>query len=497
MTECPYAQLERVFERLSYLSGATGVLHWDRAVTMPPRGNEARAGQLATLAGLAHEMLTAPRVGELLGSAEEQAGNLDDWQRANLRLMRHEYLHATAVPGDLIEASARAAARAEARWREARPASDLEGLLPLWREVVGLAREAATAKAERLDLEPYDALLDTYDPGLRTQQVDRIFAALEGELSDLLPAIMDRQRSEGAPPPLPAPSAVQEKLGRELMERAGFDFRGGRLDVSTHPFTGGVPDDVRVTTRWDESDALTGLMAVLHETGHALYASGLPPSWRHQPVGSDAGMTAHESQSLIIEMQAARSRDFAQWLAGRMVDVFDLPADVWTGEALHRRMIRVEPGFIRVDADEVTYPLHIVLRYRLERRIIDGTLDLSDLDEAWNHGMRDLLGVDVPDARRGCLQDIHWIEGAFGYFPTYTLGALAAAQIFRAARQSEPEIEPALARGEFAPLVEWLRRHVHSRGALLQTSELLREATGEALGTDAFTAHIRQRYLNE
>jgi carboxypeptidase Taq len=280
------------------------------------------------------------------------------------------------------------------------------------------------------------------------------------------------------------------------MQVLGFDFSHGRLDISLHPFCSGVPEDVRITTRYDEEDFTTGLMAVLHETGHALYDRGLPAQWRHQPVGDAHSMALHESQSLIIEMQACRSRQFIDYVAPLMREAFGGSGPSWEADNIHRLYTRVEPGLIRVDADEVTYPEHIILRYRLERALIGGDLDLADLPTAWNEGMQNMLGITPPSDREGCLQDIHWPDGAWGYFPTYTLGAMTAAQLYDAARRADSEMEPGIARGDFGPLMRWLGAHVHAKASSLSPDALLTEATGKSLDVAVFKHHLEQRYLS-
>jgi len=263
-----------------------------------------------------------------------------------------------------------------------------------------------------------------------------------------------------------------------------------------HPFTGGVPDDVRITTRYADADFSRALMGVLHETGHALYERGLPAAWRGQPVGEARGMATHESQSLLIEMQVCRGREFLGYLAPLLRQAFAGAGPYWRDDNLARFFTKVEPGLIRVDADEVTYPLHIILRYRLERALLAGDLALADLPGAWRQGMKDLLGIDVPTDKDGCLQDIHWPSGSFGYFPTYTLGAMAAAQLFAAAKAADAAIAPGIARGDFGPLSAWLKAKVHGRGSFDPTTDaLLVEATGQPLGAAAFEAHLCERYL--
>jgi carboxypeptidase Taq len=268
------------------------------------------------------------------------------------------------------------------------------------------------------------------------------------------------------------------------------------VDVSLHPFCGGATGDVRLTTRYDEADFTSALMGVMHETGHALYEQGRPAAWAGQPVGEARGMSLHESQSLLIEMQACRSRAFLDFAAPLLREAFNADGLAWAPENLHRLYTRVRPGLIRVDADEVTYPAHVLLRYRIERDLIAGDMDLADLPEAWNAGMRRLLGLDVPNDRLGCLQDIHWPGGAWGYFPTYTLGAMAAAQLFDAACRAEPDLLPAIGRGDFGPLLGWLRENVHSRGSLYSTDELLTRATGRPLDADVYIRHLERRYLD-
>jgi carboxypeptidase Taq len=463
---------------------------------MPEGSAEARSDQLATLKGLAHELLTAPSTREWLEEALGRGG-LNPGERANLREMRRIHLHAAAVPGDLVEANSRAVSRAEIVWREARPASDFALLLPALAEVLDLQRQIGQAKGEALGLSPYDALLDSYDPGLRQTTIDPLFAALRRDLPPLIAAVRERQERRPPVVPLagPFPVEVQKAVGERLMRAVGFDFSRGRLDVSLHPFCGGATGDVRITTRYDETNFIGALMGVLHETGHALYEQGRPELWRRQPAGLARGMSVHESQSLIVEMQACRTREFATFLAPVLREAFGGSGPAWRAENLHRITRRVEPGFIRVDADEVTYPAHIVVRYEVEKALISGDLLLQDLPGAFNDGIRDLLGLSVPEDRLGCLQDIHWPGGAWGYFPTYTLGAMIAAQLFSAACRAHPDLLFRLSRGDFTPLRSWLRANVHGRGSLLETDDLLVAATGKSLDAQVFRGHLERRYL--
>lgn len=493
-----YQQLEARFRRLGALEEAIGVLHWDSATMMPPGGAATRAEQLATLSLLAHQQLTAAELDDLLGMAQGETSALDPWQQANLREMRRHHGHAVAVPGDLVEAVARISSECETVWRKARPANDFAAVRPLLEEMLRLQREVAAAKAERLGVKLFEALLDRYEPGGSVAMIDRLFGELTAFLPDFIEAVLERQAATPPPsdPPGPFPIAAQRQAAVRLMEAVGFDFDHGRLDVSAHPFCSGTPDDVRITTRYDERDFTKALMGVLHETGHALYKRNLPARWRLQPVGAARGMAIHESQSLLLEMQACRSLAFMKFAAPILREVFAGDGPGWEPEALYRRQIRVRRSLIRVDADEVTYPAHVILRYRLEQAMLAGDLSVRGLPGAWAEGLRELLGIAPDTDREGCLQDIHWFDGSWGYFPTYTLGAMIAAQMFAAVRETVPGVEEAIAAGSFQPLFAWLRERVHGQGSLMSTAALVESATGSPLSAASFERHLRNRYLD-
>lgn len=493
MPNAAHARLKARFARIAALNEAAGMLHWDASAMMPPGGAESRGEQLAALAGLAHELLTAPVVEEDLEIASAEGA----WEEANLALMARAHARATALPTDLVEATARANSACEKLWREAKARADFALVAPALTEVVRLQRETAQALAAALAMDPYDALMDGYQRGVTAADVEPVFAAYEAFLAEALPRAEALQAARPAPLPLPGPFPVdvQRALCRRLSERVGLDYDHARLDESLHPFCGGTPEDVRLTTFYDERDVSKALLGVLHETGHALYERGLPKAWARQPVGEAAGMAVHESQSLIIEMQACRSDAYLGFLGRELHAAFGGPAAPYAAENLARLWRRVGRGFIRVDADEITYPAHVILRFRLERAMIGGALDVADLPGAWNDGMRRMLGITPPDDAHGCLQDIHWHDGAFGYFPSYTLGAMAAAQLMKAARAAVPGLEEALAEGETGPLLGWLRRHVHGMGSLLGFQDLLRAATGKPLDPADFIEHLTARYL--
>ena len=489
-----YARLQDRFTRIATLGEAMSVLGWDASAMMPDGGGAARGDQLAVLAGLSHAQLTAPALADDLAEADAPA---DPWQQANLRLMRRAYTRATALPADLVEAAARANSHCEKVWREARRTADFALVTPALQEVVRLARHTADAMAPVLGLSPYDALMDGYQPGIGAADVTPVFARYEAFLAEALPKAEEKQSRAPAPLPLPGtfPADAQEALCRRLSGRAGLEFTHARLDRSTHPFCGGSPTDIRITTRYDETDPAQAIMGVLHETGHALYERGLPAAHARQPVGEAAGMAAHESQSLIVEMQACRSNAYLSWLGPQLHGAFGGDTAPYDPANLSRLWRRVERGFIRGDADEMTYPAHVILRFRLEQALIAGSLAVVDLPGAWNEGMQLLLGITPPNDALGCLQDIHWYDGLFGYFPAYTLGAMAAAQLMAAARRTIPELDSALAEGSHAPLLAWLRANVHGQGSLRGFNDLLRAATGKPLDPADFEAHLAARYL--
>jgi carboxypeptidase Taq len=496
-----YAALELHHRRLAHLAHAEAMLAWDEATMMPTGGGEARAEALASLRGAIHERSTEPRLGDLFEAVKRETGTLDEWQTANLKEMRRIWTRATALPQDLVEAVSRAETRSGQAWRAMRPENDWTGFRPLLEEVVARKREVAQALGEKLGLGAYDALLDGFEPGARSAEAALLFARLREFLPGFIQRVMERQRNEVVHTPVgPFPVERQRWLGAELMKRLGFDFSRGRLDVSHHPFCGGVPQDVRITTRYQTSDFSRSLMGVLHETGHAKYEQNLPARFIDQPVGTARGMAVHEGQSLLHEMQLCRGGAFLKLAAPLVREAFpDATArkpEAFTPENLGRLATRVFPSLIRVDADEATYPCHVIVRFEIEKPLVEGKLDVKDIPDAWDAGMQAMLGLSTKgNYKDGCLQDVHWPEGLFGYFPTYTLGALVAAQLFAAARRALPDLDARVERGDFGALDGWLRDNVWSLGSRFETNELLLRATGTPLGTAAFEAHLAARYL--
>ena len=489
------ATLRARFARIGHLNHAFAMLAWDEAALMPTGGGAARAEALACLRGMIQEQTADEAVGELAETAA--AGDLEPWEAANVARIREAWRRAKAVPVDLAMALSRACSACEQAWRPARAEHDWAAVKDKLKTVVALTREQAKALAEVLDCDPYDALLDDYEPGVTQADIEPLFAQLAAEL----PARIDRAIAAQSPLPDldgPFPSNRQAALGRTLMAAVGFDFERGRLDTSHHPFCGGEPDDTRITTRYDEGDFLKSMYAVLHETGHALYQQGLPAAWRGQPVGIAGGMALHESQSLTMEMQVCRTPEFLEFAAPiiqRELLGEKTAASCWQAPSLTARATRVARGFIRVNADELTYPLHVILRYRLETDLLAGHLTVADLPDAWDAAMTKHLGLSTRDnLANGVMQDVHWFAGLIGYFPCYTLGALMAAQLHRAAKNAIGDHAAAIRKGDFTALLAWQREHIHQRGRLVPTKTLIADATGGPIGAEAFLAHVDARY---
>ena len=496
MAQTPYEQLEQEFRRLHAFRGALSLLRWDAAVMMPRGSADVRGEQLAALETEHHALLTTPRVARLLERAEAGASQLEDWPRANLREMRRQRDHAIATPPSLIARLAKATSRAEAFWVEARKANDFKLLAPHLEEVVHLVRDKAALLGQARGLPSYDALVDAFTPGISTADIDTIFKALARKLPGLINQAIEVQ-AERAPAPLTGKFTVarQRQLSLEVLKAMGFPFDRGRLDESEHPFTEGVPGDIRVTTRFDLNDPFSGLLGAVHETGHAMYDLGMPPKWRDQPVGRDRGLALEESQSLLFEMNLCRSRSFVKYLKPLLEKFLQVSGDEWSEQNLYRHLIRVKRSLIRMDADELTYPVHIMLRYELEKKILDGSLPVADLPEAWNANIEQRLNIRPTSDVDGCLQDIHWAVGHFGYFPSYALGAVIAGQLNEALRAERPTLDAEMAAGQFGGVMDWLRDNVHCVGARLPVHELIKQATGKPLSASAYLRYLESKYL--
>ena len=489
-----YSALANNWQRMHHLGHLQSIAGWDQAANMPPKGNEARAAALAEMAALMHRLRTDASLAARIERAEQET--LSDLQRANLREIRRDWTHATALPESLVQKRQLASSRCEHAWRTQRPAGDWAGFVENFRPVLAIAREEAALLAERSGLRKYDALMDRFEPGMTCATVDRVFGTVRQWLPGLIERVIAKQSRETVIDAVgPFPLAAQRALCERVVRLLGFDFEAGRLDASTHPFSGGVPEDVRLTTRYREDDFLPSLMGTIHETGHGRYEQMRPREWLGQPVSEARSMGIHESQSLSFEMQLGSHPGFAQLLAPLLREGFgDQPA--FEAGNLWRLLTRVKRGLIRVDADEVTYPAHVIARYEIERPLIEGEIEPEDIPALWDAKMAELLGLDTRgNFADGPMQDVHWPEALFGYFPCYSLGAMYAAQWFAAMRRATPDLDARIARGDLAAVFDWLRDNIWSQASRWSTDELALRASGEVLNPAHFKAHLEARYL--
>lgn len=484
-----YAELKERRARIHRLEHVQSIATWDRMTNMPRGGAGARAAAQGELAALVRSIATDPSLDALIADAEGTTLAPDDV--LNLALMRRERVFAQAVPEVLLKRKAEAVGTASAAWAAARKANDWPLFAIALASLLNCVREEAARIGHALGLSPYDALLDRYDRGLRHEYVATLFGDIASWLPDAIGKAMASQADIATIAPVgPFPAERQRQLCVTVMERLGFDFDGGRLDTSLHPFTGGVPEDVRLTTRLREDDCLSGLLGIVHETGHGCYQAGLPRPWLGQPIGEPCSASMHEAQALSFERQIAPTTGFVAILSELLSDAFGAQ-DAFAPDNLRRLMTRVRPGPIRVDADEVTYPAHIIARVEIEAALIGGSIEVADIPAWWDERMQRLLGIDTRGKfTNGPLQDMHWSQGMFGYFPAYLLGATIAAQLADAFRR-ERDIETDTLDG----YPEWLATHIWPEGSRFTTEDLVGRATGRPLGTEAFRAHIQRRYL--
>jgi carboxypeptidase Taq len=490
-----YSELLRRSRERALLASCIELISWDELTYMPPGGVENRGLKLAYLHGLYHRSATDPVIGELIAVAGEETG--EDPQSAksvNLREWARLYQQQSRIPQSLVEELATVETTAQQAWGEARRANDFSQALPWLENIIRLKQHEAECLGFRTV--PYDALLESYEPGLTTTELTELFAALRQDLAPLLARVQKPRNAK--PSPLHREYSVdrQKILVETLVSEIGFDFQRGRLDTTSHPFFSAMgPGDCRITTRYNANDLGEAVFATLHELGHGLYEQGVSAEHYGTPMGETSTMSIHESQSQFWEKFIGRSLPFWQFFFPRVKELFRQPLRNVTLEQFHASIQQVEPGWNRVRADPLTYDLHILIRFELERDLIAGELRPRDLPTAWNEKYRQDLGVEVRSDAEGCLQDSHWPAGYFGYFPTYTLGNIYAAQIFARMRADLPQFELAIAEGEFGEVRQWLQTRVYNQGQRFPPKELIRYATGDVPGHLPLVAELRRRYL--
>jgi carboxypeptidase Taq len=494
-----YNTLKEQFQRIARLDHAITFLQWDQLVMMPPGGNDTRSKSIAELKTMRHELLCSELLGDLLHNAQERETSPD--RSRSLMEMERSRKQAISVPADLVRAQSLAGSICEHGWRKQHKQNDWPGFLTAFVEVVNLSRREAQARRDHDSAgfpTPYDALLDLYCTGDSSRFIDDIFVQLKKELPEILAKVVEKQANTEKVELLGSfPVDRQKALNCKLMEILGFDFQRGRLDVSMHPFSTGDRGDQRITTRFRETDFFEALLATAHETGHASYENGLPAEWDGLPIGRSRNMCIHESQSLLFEKQLFLSGPFLSFFT-KTIHQYLPQTSRWSGNRIRSATTRVQPSLIRVEADEVTYPLHIVLRFEIEKELINGGLEAKDIPEVWDAKMQQYLGLSTAgNYREGCLQDIHWTDGSFGYFPSYTVGALNAAQLFAAITRKYPDWSERLSRGDAAFLRQWLGETIWSKGRSLESQEIMEQATGEGTNAAYFLSHLKARYLPE
>jgi carboxypeptidase Taq len=491
-----YDELIRRTKEASLLESCASVLGWDERTYMPHQGSAHRAEQLALLARLKHEMSTDPKIGELLAAVEDhpQVKVKGSAQAANVREIRRGYERAVKLPKELVEELARVTTRAQQAWQEARQADNFAAFQPWLEKIVALKRQEAQAVG--YTGAPYDALLGEYEPGATTAEITKIFTELRGQLVPLIASIA----ASGKKPKHELlereyPIDRQKVFGEAAAAAIGFDFNAGRLDVTTHPFCSGMgPGDCRITTRYNTRHFNEAFFGVLHEAGHAIYEQGLDPEQFGTPLGSAASLGIHESQSRTWENQVGRGRPFWEHFFPRARQVFhDALRDVALDDWLFA-INDVRPSYIRVEADEATYNMHIILRFELEQALVSGDLKPADVPAAWNEKFTQMFSLKVPSNKLGCLQDIHWSMGGIGYFPTYTLGNLYAAQFMEQARHDLGDIDADFKHGEFGRLKKWLNEKVHRPGQQYRAGELCERVTGRPLSPKPLVTYLRDKY---
>jgi len=498
-TAAPYRELVARVKEASLLSSTASLLGWDQETMMPPGGLEHRARQLAQLARLAHEMATDPRIGDLLAACEADRALVGDPLGApavNVREIRRQFDRRTRLPAELVEEEARLSSKARHEWAEARQAADFQRFKPWLEKVVALLRRKAECYGWPAGGEPWDALAEDYEPGCTAREVAAVFTPLRQRLQGLLDAI----KASGRKPSnvfneIKLPVGQQEKFVRFIAQSIGFDFNRGRLDRSTHPFCGGTHcNDVRMTTRFHEDKLNDAIGSTMHESGHGMYEQGLLEEHIGTPMGEAVSLGIHESQSRMWENQVGRSTAFWTWGFPKLREYFDSAVGKLTMREVYEGANIVKPDFIRVEADEATYNMHVMVRFEIERALIGGDLAVADVPGVWNAKYKEYLGITVPDDRRGCLQDIHWSMTSMGYFPTYTLGNLYSAQFFEKALADMPDLYQQFERGDFAALKGWLNQHIHAHGQRYRAADLCTVVTGKPLSPEPLLRHLEAKF---
>ena len=494
-----YLGLEKLMEHLDALGGVAKLLHWDMVVNMPTGGAANRQKQMSTIVGEMLRIQTSEETKDLIKRAADEKMHLDDWQKENLRLIQKGADELSIIPIDMQKKEKELSAATQLAWQEARKNNDFKGFAPKMDQLLELKQRIIQIRADHFGKDKYAMFVDDFDPERTTSELEGIFSETKAKLLPLIHKIIDKQSGQKFYPlSEPVSKDVQKQIGLKIIETMGLDFTKSRLDESVHPFCIGIGnnDDVRMTSAYEENDFLFGIYAIIHETGHCLYQQNLPQKYIYQPVGGPKGMGFHESQSLIMEMQVGTSKVFLEYFAKMLKDEFGFTAKEYSAENLFKLTTRVEPSLIRIKADEVTYPIHVMIRYEIEQLMMDGQLKTADIPAIWNKKMEEYLGVRPNSEFEGCMQDVHWPSGALGYFPSYYVGAMIASMLMAKAKSVDASIDTQIAKGNFTPINNYLNENLRSSASRYSSKDLLLKATGHSsLKTDIFLQYVENKYL--
>ena len=488
-----YKKLKDLFEEQSLINDISAILNWDMATYMPKNSRVQRSKQITKLFDYKKNIFNVIKKNDFFQKVDEL--ELNKFDKINFELMKNKFDYFNSIPSDKLKKKAELSIECEGLWREAKEKSNFNIVKKSLVKLVKLIKEESEILSQIKNKKKYDCLLFKYDRSLDSNKLLKLFNRVEKFIKKNLPLIIKKQKNIEFNDFLNEED--QFNLSKIFMKQLGFDFSRGRIDKSLHPFCGGGTQDVRITTRFSEEDSFSCFDALMHETGHALYEQGLPKKWSHQPIGSAGGMSLHESQSLFIEMQIIKSLPVSQFIQKTLANKIGKDPNIWSSEAIYNIRNKVKPGYIRVDSDEVHYPLHIIHRFNIEYKIIEEDANVENLPDLWNDEFSKVLKLDVKNDKTGCLQDIHWYGGDFGYFPTYSIGAFIAAQLAFKVRKKFIDFDLNLEEGNFKPIIKWLRQNVHSKGNFYKIDELLTESTGENLNLKYFENHIIERYVKK
>ena len=488
-----YQQYQQTFQKVADLEGAQSILGWDKEVNMPPAGEATRARQLATLAGISHDLVTTKELGDLLVELSEDGADLSKEERRNIKLSLKEYRKQAKYSREFVERRSKVGSATYVAWIKARKENRSEEYLEALDKMVQLKREEADILG--YEAHPYDALLDLFEPEMTVAQLDPLFTDVRQQMVDFVAQLRQKPQVEDAFLKQLFPSADQWSFGLEILRGMGYDFEAGRQDISPHPFTTSFgPGDIRVTTRVDENNFANMCWSCIHEGGHALYEQGLSSAHYGLPLGQSTSLGIHESQSRLWENNVGRGKTFWQHWYPRLQQQFPTQLSGLDLDQFYRGINRIEPSLIRTESDELHYHFHILIRYEIEKQLIEGSLETAQLPELWAEKYGEYLGLEIPDQKRGLLQDIHWAYGSFGYFPTYSLGSFYAAQFYQQAEQDIPNLDQQLAQGQTQSLLDWLRQNIHRHGQFYSASDLCQLVTGQKLNFRFFKEYAEKKY---